>query len=172
MSLIVNGITIPTNVANVLKVNGTSVTSVIVNTTQVWIQSLVTALIAGWSGSSLASTIGIQTSGFNYRSVAFNQYIGPWQTVSNIGIFSGSSFFQSTSGIETSGNLLRYSGGGGTESGWVTLASNGTFIGSSTLNYPGGGCSGSWNIYTETTAGGYMRFNDSFGQYGQWIRIN
>lgn len=89
MSIVVNGTIIPENVANVLNVNGTNITSVVCDGTTVWTQSLFSAT---WSGSSFAlvNGYGLQTSGNLYRS---NKNAGdPWGSVLSDGTFSGNSY--------------------------------------------------------------------------------
>ena len=56
MPLIMNGVTIPENVANVLNYNGTNITSVVFNGTTVWTQSLLMATTAGTSYTAYSAS--------------------------------------------------------------------------------------------------------------------
>lgn len=106
MSIVVNGTTIPENVANALNVNGTNITSVVCNGTTVWTQSL----NLNWSGSSInAWGYGIETSGSNYAYKVGSNY-GSWQSVGIDGIFSGNSTISTAQGIQgfsVSGSNIR-----------------------------------------------------------------
>ena len=184
MPLVVNGTTIPTNVANSLMVNGVNITQVIANGVAVWTQQL--GLSIGWSGNSIMNTwdasndMGIETSGLNYRYYYFSggrNYHGSWQSVSPSGIFSGDSLYTDASGsygLSVSANNIRtvgyYSSYAPT---WTTLAANGTFSGSSTAHLYW-----SYNQYEEfilQTSGGYVRYvwnwTGAF-KYAPWIRLN
>lgn len=110
MPIVVNGTTIPENVANVLNVNGTNITSVMCNGTTVWTQSLFSAL---WSGDSLRNTaylMGIDTSGSNFRAFFINDtYSGQWSAATTSGTFTVDSIgiLYSSTGYSVSGNLIR-----------------------------------------------------------------
>jgi len=69
MPLIFNGVTIPEDVANALKFNGTDIETVIFNGVEVWKQSL---FFAVWSGSSLVNSgsEGLLVSGSNFKAKA------------------------------------------------------------------------------------------------------
>jgi hypothetical protein len=178
MPLVVNGTTIPTNVANALMVNGVNITQVIANGVNVWTQQL--SLSVGWSGSSIVIDssnvrhIGLQTSGFSYRVAWYADdwfdMSGAWQSVSPAGIFSGNS----TSGnpnyvIQVSGNNIRVNVGNAVSSTWVTLATNGTFSGYSTSGYF---CyCGTYCTPTLETSGGYVRFKENSSP-GAWVRMS
>jgi hypothetical protein len=97
MPLVFNGTTIPTNVANALMYNGTSVTQVIFNGTTVWQQSLFSAI---WSGSSVTGRESLDTSGSSWRFNGNNwsSSAGSWQTVNMSGVFSGSSWGATSGG--------------------------------------------------------------------------
>ena len=113
MPLIMNGVTIPTNVANALNYNGTNITSVIFNGVTVWTQSLA-ILYNGWSGSSLATawdglSDGLETSGFNYRLRSYANWVSvysSWGSVSNMAIFGSTTAAKETgwAWLEGSGN--------------------------------------------------------------------
>jgi hypothetical protein len=105
MPLVVNGTTIPTNVANALMVNGVSITQVIANGVAVWTQSLFSAT---WSGNSIFttgySTYGFLASGNLIRVVSTTSYT-PYLSVSTSGVFSGGGY---------DGNYIRLDGVGST----------------------------------------------------------
>lgn len=115
MALVVNGVTIPTNVANAITVNGVDIKSVYHNGVIIWQQALST--LTGWSGQSVddsMSNIGIRTSGmlFNAHSV---QGDGAWITTNGDGTFTGSSSNPYWT-IVSSGNNIKESG----STSWVT----------------------------------------------------
>jgi len=180
MAIVVNGITIPTNVANALNVNGTNITSVICNGTTVWAQSLNLT----WSGSSLQTTYftssGLSCSGSSYMYDGMNVAIatsGGWQSVSSSGVFSGNSIGTQGNGYQlgfsVSGNLIKAYGQGAT-SNWVTytLASK-QFSGSSYSLIDMG--EGENEVITLETSGGLIRFGAALSnvalKYGPWISL-
>ena len=95
MPLVVNGVTIPTNVANALMVNGVSVTQVIANGVQVWLQNLVPVFSAGtsyvvlqaytstcnvnvWSNLITRTFTGGAGSVLSMRAMAYSAMAGEW----------------------------------------------------------------------------------------------
>ena len=176
--LVFNGTTIPTNVANALKYNGTSVTKVIYNGTTVWQQSLCT-VCSGWTGSSTVSIwqgggiqAGINTSGFNCR-VEANGY-GAWILYSDSSSsFSGVTSTAMATNIYSSGSNLKF---GNTSNSWVTYTKA-----SKTWSGSGGGYvtddySGYIDYVGFVTSGGLLamkgwtNYNGSV-RYGTWINL-
>lgn len=180
MPLIMNGTTIPTNVANALSFNGTNITQVVFNGTTVWSQSL--GLSVGWSGSSVivnsSWVFGLQTSGFNYRAAHYSNSwanSGAWQSVSTTGIFSGDSIMtDGAGGFSVSGNNIRTIAFGTYSSTWVTLATNGTFSGASTATHvSSSGYGQNTKFLSLNTSGGYVQFSsDVAGGTGAWVRMS
>ena len=117
MPLVVNGTTIPTNVANALMVNGVSITKVVANGVAVWNQSLFNGV---WSGTVDITKNHISISGSSYRIGVIGSYnsgvfYGGWITVvspSNIGsgtssVTPGTQYAVSnTKGFSVSGLLI------------------------------------------------------------------
>jgi len=109
MPLVVNGVTIPENVANALGVNGVNITQVIANGVAVWTQSLFSGV---WSGDSLvydnsvSGYHGLSTSGSNYRSAVGaygSTFYGAWIVANSSGLATGESigFTSPKNGIST-----------------------------------------------------------------------
>lgn len=162
MSLVINGVTIPTNVANALMVKGVSVTQVIANGVAVWTQSI--GPTVGWSGQMLVAYIsgtntvtkGMETSGLNYRwmftSSMFSSAYGPWVQYTN-GAFS-TSYYSVTGQVQGSGNSLRITTGT-TLNTWVTYSPSAkTFSG--TAQTIAGTTWGEYDAYE--TSGGLIRY--------------
>lgn len=97
MSIVVNGATIPTNVANTLMVAGVSVTKVLVGATVVWEQQLLPVFTAGtafnpygaytassayaaWQTIATRRFTGGNGSVFSIRAMAYSTYYGEWVT--------------------------------------------------------------------------------------------
>ena len=174
MPIVVNGTTIPENVANALNVNGTNITSVVCNGVTVWTQSLFSAL---WSGSSFGNNIGLETSGSSWRfkgSVAQ----GAWQTFYTNGTFSGNSTCEelyNQMGFVVSGNLIRAYVESDKEHGWITftLASK-AFSGTSYASCDVG--EGLQEVVKLETSGGLVRYVSQAGytslKYGAYISVS
>ncbi len=122
MPLVVNGVTIPENVANALMVNGVSITQVIANGVAVW--SLALGPTVGWSGDVTATYFGYpggmdinESNLMSMRAISNGsaQSLGAWMFVNSDGSFSGTS--SASSGnyaltITGSGNILTFGGSG------------------------------------------------------------
>lgn len=110
MPLYANGTLIPENVANALTVNGVNITQVIANGVAVWTQSL--SNITGWSGNSIVSDLGFDSSGMLFRA-AGSTASGAWITTNADGTFTGSSTatypVSKSWSITTSGSNLKAS---------------------------------------------------------------
>ena len=160
MPLIMNGVTIPTNVANVLNYNGTNITSVIFNGTNVWTQSL---------NFTANLTISSHTTYYNIRtaliSAGWNQSTPVVATVTvNSGVYvyatstgsyameTGSLPSGSTLSIVNNGFIIGC-GGGGSSSGGPAL----------NINYP---CSIRNNSYIAGGGGGGGTESNGFGHSG------
>lgn len=181
MPLIMNGVTIPTNGANVLIYNGTNITKVIFNNTEVWAQSLFNAK---WSGNSLINAAGIEVSNNLFRMV-FGLYKGAWITATTSGTFTGGpSVVNNQLEISVSSNLMRVlakdpvTGKAGAYGNWVTFTlPAATFTGSS-LSYQSAtdyyGVTNSWSTSVETS-GGLLRYgygeSKSIGYWGPYISL-
>ena len=181
MALIMNGTTIPTNVANVLKYNGTNITTLIFNGTTVWAQSLFNAK---WSGNSIINAAGIEVSNNLFRLV-YEAYKGAWITATTSGTFTGGpSLVNNQLEISVSSNLMRVlakdpvTGKAGAYGNWVTFTlATATFTGSS-LSYQSAtdyyGATNSWSISVETS-GGLLRYGHGFsktiGYWGPYISL-
>ena len=171
MPLIMNGVTIPTNITNALIFNGTNITKVVFNSTTVWTQSLFNAQ---WSGNSTSGSywyFTISTSGNLFR-YANRGYTGPWITANLDGTFTGNSLISwNDTGFITSGNLLRfrcYNWSAVETINWCTYTVANKWTGSS------------WGLYsygydgsvaqTLETSGGLIRANTG-GSAGPWISL-
>jgi hypothetical protein len=84
MPLVVNGVTIPQNVANALMVKGVSIKQVIANGMAVWSQSLLNAI---WSGDSVAGFIAFLVSGNLFRG-SMSNVASPWNVANSDGTFT------------------------------------------------------------------------------------
>ena len=167
MPLVFNGTTIPTNVANALMYNGTSVTQVIYNGTTVWQQSLFNNT---WSGSSLytygsfTNSSGIETSGSLFRSRWGGNVAGGWVSAGS----DGSANVRST----TDGNFSIM---------WnnkIMYLGVSTTIGTGSITYTmGSGFSGSANtgmiiMPYATASSNLLRFqNNNASSVGAWISL-
>lgn len=175
MSIVVGGVTIPENVAGALVVGGVSITQVIVDGVQVWLQSLGPSV--GWSGNSIDSlaTIshGYQVSGMSWRyaSLAFNSTYSTWTTVNPDGTFG----LNTTGGwinLGFSGSLYRHTSGSGnstTSTTWVTYNPTTKQFTGSTVAVIGG-----VDSYLGETLSGLLRFNFVSGSNttaGAWISL-
>lgn len=177
MPIVVNGTTIPENVANVLNVNGNNITSVVCNGVTVWTQSLFNAL---WSGSSLNNEAGLETSGSLYRVI--NNYAagtaydvqGAWKNVNTSGVFSGASNADAL-GIDGGSLFLR-----------AMIVTNGTTYGATNVSFSLAtkaftGSSSAWRDdgdggYSSglTTSGGLIRYGWGIATvsfYGSYISL-
>jgi hypothetical protein len=160
MPLVVNGVTIPQNVANALMVNGVNITQVIANGVAVWTQSL-EPVIAGWTGNMFQTgpaygTRGLQVSGLNCRAYSEGAYVGAWIVSSANGILqSGVSLDESGLRMEFIGpNLIKsnYS------SGYVVYDRyTQAFTGGSTSPYVAYGQTWQVGLYT---SGGALAYRD------------
>jgi len=164
MPIVVNGTTIPENVANVLNVNGTNITSVVCNGVTVWTQSLNLT----WSGDSLVDSsyiAGIDTSGSSFRAYFINDAnSAPWSSVNASGIFTANSVtsagaFVQSAGYIASGNMLRSTYFAALAPSWITytLASK-TFSGTSEAYWSDGETSAEYGL---RTSGGLIRANNN-----------
>lgn len=169
MPLIVNGTTIPTNVANTLKFNGNNVTSVVFNGTTVWQQSLFSGV---WSGNSLTSFTfngittlsGITTSGSAYRYGSGTQN-GAWLYSTSSGLGVGSSLFSYFTG--------KYQGIVSTATSFALRNDGYAVVGScgfSTVSKFSG--SSLYNGFGFNTSGGLIRYQESSSYYGAFIGLN
>ena len=162
MPIVVNGTTIPENVANVLNVNGTNITSVVCDGVPVWAQNLFSAL---WSGSSMVNpagiTTGIETSGSDYRFKRSSY--AAFKKANSDGTFSGNSTYSVFGGSEAivvSSNLIGVISGTN-RTGWVTfdLATK-AFSGNSYAYTVGDG-----DTISLQTAGGLLRYSYTWSSY-------
>ena len=152
-----NGTIIPEDTANALTFNGTNITDVFMNGTQVWKQQLFSAT---WSGSSTGTYgIGIVTSGNQYHWDQYLDGAGATQHVNSDGTFSGNSYAKHLSGISVSGNLWRaaYNGQYGS---WITFNKSSGFSGGPSSAYK----------KTFRTSGGSLR-SEWNGSLGAWITL-
>jgi hypothetical protein len=169
MPLVVNGTTIPQNVANALMVNGVSVKQVIANGVTVW--SLALGPTVGWSGDSIETNVynqGLDTSGFLFRACNFAQY-GAWNTANGDGTFTGTSICPNL-GYYSSGNTI---GLGSYSTGVVTYASsNKSFTGGSQGTGTTQGLNSS-GIFRLETSGGLLRHRSTLntGVTPSWISL-
>ena len=173
MALIFNGTTVPTNVANALTYNGTSVTMVVFNSTTVWTQSLFQAKWSGNSQSGGTYFFTISTSGNLLRYVSKNK-TGAWITTNLNGTFTGNSLVDSdTMGFITSSNLLRFrfydlAKGGVDTANWCTFTIANKWTGKSWYNYfYNGGYQ--YVGHTMETSGGLIRAIS--GTAGAWLSL-
>lgn len=176
MPLIMNGVTIPTNVANVLTYNGTNITKVIFNNTEVWAQSLFNAQ---WSGNSQSSGysryIGLGTSNNLFRCYTTSG-TGPWITTTLSGTFVGNSIinnpYHANTGFITSGNLLRFS----QASNWCTFNIGSGWTGSSGNEHFWYNFGYTDSVHRLNTSGGLIRVSSvkytgaDFG-HGAWVSL-
>lgn len=162
MPLVFNGVTIPENVANAFSFNGANVTDVYFNGVQVWHQSLFSGL---WSGNSMDSIAGIQTSGNAYRYQYNTSAWGPWLYTNQSGLGVSGASVVSGVGIGTDGNNNIYIRDGGGYTGLVNFDTNSKFT---------GGSQGAQNGYVKlVTSGGLLQHQRyQFGWfYGAWISL-
>jgi hypothetical protein len=186
MPLVVNGVTIPTNVANVLGVNGVNIQNVYCNGVHVWHQSLAFLIptysggfnYGGWAGSwylnqgGAGHMYGIRYSGnllaWAHNSSAYSAVDQGWISVNGIGQYSANpplvqSEYIGYGGLETSGNLLRLQSGA-----WISLTASG-YSGSSNFY-------GYWWMWgddcdhTLETSGFSIRFSAPFS--GHWMSVS
>lgn len=170
MPIVVNGTTIPENVANALNVNGTNITSVVCDGVPVWTQSLNLT----WSGNALVSTMngGLVVSGNTYKWKDWNYaaVYGPVQSVSSTGIFSGNSLGSSGTGIAVSGNLIRPKSSVESATAWLTYT-----IGTKAFSGLGSSKSMNDNITQFQVSGGLMRIayipSDGSNMYSPYISL-
>lgn len=177
MSIVVNGTTIPENVANVLNVNGTNITSVICNGVTVWTQSLFSAT---WSGGNSTTTYySLQTSGSLCRiaggtTAAWST--GEWLTMNKSGAFTAGT---STS-ISPEGDYNRIHAG--TNAGLpnqmlIVFVTNYTAPSKVSFNI-GSGFTGSsiatYSNYTMglNTSGGLIRMETNTWGNGNWLTLS
>ena len=167
MPLVVNGVTIPENVANALMVNGVSVTQVIANGVAVWTQSLNLT----WSGDSLSAGYGLTVSSnlFRHNNPSSS---GIWLTANLNGTFSGGT---STATAVPSTNLVTYGNNTLNLTNIVNssmMASLITYVKGS--GFSGGGFNASFTL-TYATASGLLRLGSKIGgttTYGNWVALN
>lgn len=172
MALIINGTTIPTNVANALTYNGINITSVIYNGVTYWQQSLA---VPQWSGSSTCTgygTCGLNTSGNLVRPVVNSNVYGSWVSIDSSGIFS------TTYTRAFVDNLAD-----------INFNSLNNYLMKSSVSYAiGSGFSGSWlqQVYAYVngtpqyyynnvvTSGGLLQFKltGAYTSTGSWISLN
>lgn len=162
MPIVVNGTTIPENVANVLNVNGTNITSVVCDGVPVWAQNLFSAL---WSGSSMVNpagvTQGIETSGSDYRYKCSS--CGAFKKANSDGTFSGNStysIFGGAEGIVVSSNLIGVISGTN-RTGWVTFDLATKAFSGNSYAYTGG----DGDTISLQTAGGLLRYSYTWSSY-------
>lgn len=158
MALIFNGTTVPTNVANALIYNGTSITNVVFNSTTVWTQSL---FQAQWSGSSQSSGYFTMSTSGNLLRYVTPHYTGAWITTNMNGTFTGNSLvYNGNMGFITSSNLLRfrfydYANGWADTANWCTFTIANKWTGKTWWHYYG--YVDPNNPYTLETGGGLIR---------------
>lgn len=162
MPIVVNGTTIPENVANALNVNGVNITSVVCDGVPVWTQNLFNAT---WSGNSLVNLggtiLGIETSGSNYRFKAGPNY-GVFQQANSNGTFSGNSTYSVFGGVEgivVSSNLIGIISGTN-RTGWVTFDLATKAFSGNSYTYMGGE-----DTVSLQTAGGLLRYSHNWSSY-------
>lgn len=163
MSIVVNGTTIPENVANALNVNGTNITSVVCDGVPVWTQNLFSAL---WSGSSMVNLggtiMGIETSGsdYRYKSPAYAAF----KKANSDGTFSGNStysIFGGVEGIVVSSNLIGVISGTN-RTGWVTFDLATKAFSGNSYAYT---AQGDGDTISLQTAGGLLRYSHTWSSY-------
>jgi hypothetical protein len=176
MPLIVNGTTIPENVANALMVNGVSVTQVIVNGVAVWTQNLVPVFTPGtsymaleayntncdspntWTIVTTKTFTGGAGSVFSMRASAYSEYFTVYDEDGN-GITTTSAGVGS---ILVNGNevvQLQTSDGNGWEySTFVNITLNpGDVVSIRRICYTGGeSCGGGGQIFAAQDASAYF----------------
>ena len=164
MAINFNGTTLATNIDAVV-FNGTAVTKVMFNGTEVWAK----AVSLNWSGNSLISgPTGIEVSGNLFRARHFSGQ-GAWITAQSNGTFTGDS---STEGVyqgmslSVSGNLVRIKMRDSAAGTWVTYTiANKAFTGESIsgwrYTYSG---NYSNHYYFLQSSGGLIRFSQELNK--------
>lgn len=177
MPIVVNGTTIPENVANSLNVNGTNITSVVCDGITVWTQSLFNATWSG--GDSTAFQYILSTSGSLARLSGNSIWTtGGWVSVNTDGTFTAGTSESTANGFT---NTLYF----GTSAGLpnqlrirfknsylapalVSFSINGGFSGESIANSGTG-------IMGLQTSGGLIRmysFYSAKNYYGTWLTLS
>ena len=167
MSLVINGTIISEYTANALTFNGTDITAVFMNGTQVFNHQTFNAT---WSGSSLyvvtGGTYGFQTSGNlarYYSDGAGGAYIGANTNGSfNTGSSTVTYYGVGSYGYYFTGNSIQTVYGGGFSSSKVYFDIASKFSGSA------GGSAGA----VLETSGGLLRAGISSGERGPFIQLN
>lgn len=165
MAINFNGITLATNIDAVV-FNGTAVTKVMFNETEVWAKKVNLA----WSGNSLINdgTRGIGVSGNLFRALSSGAQ-GAWITAQSNGTFTGDS---STEGVyqgmslSVSGNLVRIKMRDRAAGAWVTYTiANKAFTGVSISgwNYTYSG-NYSNHYYFLQSSGGLIKFSQELNK--------
>jgi hypothetical protein len=194
MPLIMNGTTIPQNVANALSFNGTNITQVVFNGTVVWSQSLFSGI---WSNTTAYSILPSRNSGsFQTSSVSgFRRYsdVAGSTSPSGSALFSswvtcgqsGFSLIGLTDGSSTKGDNLKYYFSGWTIRLATTDINGNPSFGSgictydpSTKNWSGSSQlqTGGYTLSFLETSGGLLRSRNQdtvslVNQYGSWVSL-
>lgn len=163
MPIVVNGTTIPENVANALNVNGVNITSVVCDGVPVWAQNLFNAT---WSGNSFVNpagtTLGVEASGSNYRFKMYTQY-GAFKQANSNGTFSGNSTYSVFGGVEgivVSSNLIGVISGSN-RTGWATFDLATKAFSGNSYAYTQGDA----DTLALQTSGGLLRFSYTWSSY-------
>jgi hypothetical protein len=193
MPLVVNGVTIPQNVANSLMVNGVSVTQVIANGVTVWTQSLFSATWSGNSTSSFSYGSGVhnyilETSGsahrwaYNGNNSGLSATPSAWVYVDSSGQFTSGDYTLTVTLYATTKYGARYSGnniqgifyngfgnaGWGSPTGWVTFNPSSGFSGTTYA------LAGAYKYQYLTTSSGmisYKLYIEGTYSQGAWISL-
>ena len=165
MPIIMNGTTIPEDVASVFNFNGTDIKEVFFNGVRVWLQQLFSST---WSGNSIATTaqslsIGLEVSGGSCRFTMSTYGVGAWISSNSNGTFSGASSLINDYGIitEPDGRGFKYRHEGVTSTTAITFTISGGWVGTS-LN-----ADNNTGFYT---SGGSLKYS-YFGVNGAWITL-
>ena len=159
MPLVMNGTTIPENVANAFSFNGVNITQVVYNGVAVWKKSL--NLL--WSGNSLAAVGNATVNGFRTSNNLIrwewgNGYVGAWITANANGTFTGDSIpLSSYEALRGSSNTLKWFTQMGAVGGLVTYL-NKAFTGSSVIAAYGSCDEFGCTYQNIDTSGGLMRW--------------
>jgi hypothetical protein len=171
MALIIDGVTIPENVANAITCDGVDIHQVIIDGVVVWTQSL--GPTVGWSGDSIVAFFGdtgIKTSGVLFQSVVITS-LGAWIPISGgvtdaneSTVFTPYRMYIAASNnvlTSTSGSAITWNAATKTFSGGPLISLSDIVSGSAVL--------------TLETSGGLIRhnriFNDGRHNYGAWISL-
>ena len=184
MPLVVNGVTIPTDVANALNVNGSNITAVYANGISVWEQQL---FAAQWSGDSLAVSgsyvAGVSVSGNLFRH-RYSSIYGAWITTNSNGTFTSTSSNASGNKILGFGDNRLQARNNGCPcycgyDGFIYFSIAGGFSGTSKSH--SGDCDGGdeFNNFIMQTSTGLIRAGygfrrsivNSYSAYGAWISL-